>query len=102
MPGRLVHIPLWWVIVGVGTCFLTPILSIAVSVMIATNNQRQNEDRRASLAAAVESENRQRVCDLIVAQIAAFEEVPPATSTGKNVVEAWHGLYVAQKCQPPK
>ena len=96
MPGRLVHIPVWWVIVGVMTCVLTPILTITTSAAIAKNTIKQNEEARREAA----SEMRIRYCQLIGSQIDVYSEAE--TPVGRNAYRTWLTEYQTQGCQPPR
>lgn len=91
MPGRLVHIPLWWVIVGVATCVLTPILSIYASVNIAERS-------------AVEQANelRSRSCTLYAKILDAYAAEPPTTDTGQSVRDAYLVQYQERGCTPAR
>jgi hypothetical protein len=96
MPGRLVHIPLWWVIVGVATCVLTPILSIWISVQI---NQR-GEEQAAKREQAVRAEMTVRYCRLLGAQADVYSEAE--TEVGKQAYATWVQEYRIQGCQPTR
>lgn len=100
MPGRLVHIPLWWVLVGVASCILTPILSIFASVQIAQNNQAETQRVAAAAEVRVREEGRQRMCRLVGAQVDVYKEA--STPVGLAAYETWLVEYRTQGCQPPK
>jgi hypothetical protein len=89
MPGRLVHIPLWWFIVGVATCVLTPVLSIWTSVHIA----KKTQDEAAR-------DLRQRSCSLYARILDAYDAEPPTTDTGRAVQQAYLLQYQDRGCTP--
>lgn len=100
MPGRLVHIPIWWVIVGVASCVLTPILSILVSVQIADRNRIQQEQQAAKVAAELRAEGVERYCRLFGSQVDVYSD---ATSpVGIEAHRAWLTEYKKMGCKPPK
>jgi hypothetical protein len=96
MPGRLVHIPLWWVIVGAFTAVLTPIFTIYASVQINKHTIAENERARAQVL--VEATN--RYCRLIASQIDVYSDA--TTPVGRNAYETWLTEYRIQKCQPER
>ena len=91
MPGRLVRMPLWWLLVGIATCVLTPVLSIWASVKIAQNNARE-------LAA----EYQIRSCSLYSAILDEYDENPPTTETGRGLREAYLLQYRQRHCTPER
>lgn len=91
MPGRLVRIPLWWVVVGVFTCVVTPPLSVWASVRIAEHNAR-----------ATLTETRARDCDLLGAQLDEYAANPPSTATGRGLRAVYLDQYNQRNCTPPR
>lgn len=100
MPGRLVHIPIWWVIVGVMTSVLTPILTIWASVQISERTIQQTiaESQRAQAEARAES--LVRYCRLLASQIDVYSEA--TTPVGRDAYRTWLSEYQIQGCQPPR
>lgn len=72
--------------------------SVYVSVRLAEQNSA--DQIRAAQAAA--SEQRRVTCDLVARILAAYEENPPVSETGRNVVDAWREQYRVIGCPPRK
>ncbi len=96
MPGRLVHIPLWWFLVGIATAVLTPILTIYASVQISQRTIEANERSRAE----VRVETGLRCCRLIGSQIDVYSEA--TTPVGKDAYQTWLTEYRIQGCTPER
>lgn len=96
MPGRLVHIPAWWVIVGVMTTVLTPILTIYASVQINQRTIEQNEQAKVQ----ARHEATARYCRLIGSQLDVYSEA--RTEVGKKAHQVWLSEYQLQGCTPPR
>ncbi len=77
---------------------LACVISIVASVKIADANTQDQIDR--ARAAAVQQRN--VTCALLGRILAAYEETPPTTATGRNVVEAWLDEYRTIGCLPRK
>jgi hypothetical protein len=94
MPGRLVHIPLWWVVVGIATTILTPIFTIWASVQINMRTIEQGNQARAEAVSA----STQRYCRLIGSQIDVYAEAQ--TAVGRDAYRVWLTEYQSQGCLP--
>lgn len=91
MPGRLVHIPLWWFLVGVATCVITPVLVIWTSVKIAERNTQE-----------ITADYQTRSCSLYAAILDEYDQNPPATETGRGLREAYLLQYRYWHCTPER
>lgn len=105
MPKRflhVVHLPVYWIVVGFAMTFVSPPLSIYMSVQIANSN-RERADRAAAAAAALATETaRIKACELFAAQLDDFKAEPPPSATGKRVQDTWLEFYTTSHCQPPR
>lgn len=77
---------------------IATLISIYVSISMAEENaaaqiQAARDAGRAQQAAA---------CDLFRRILAAYEETPPTTKAGRNVVEAWQYQYDVTGCTPKR
>lgn len=90
---REIHIPIYWLVVGLMVMVVSPLLSILVSVQIANHN-REQADRAASLAAAQAREDgRQRTCALFAGLLDAYIQEPPQTDAGKLIRQTYLRFY---------
>lgn len=93
---REVHVPIYWLFVGLAVMVVSPLLSIWVSAKINEHTIRQGERARAE--AKVESTA--RYCRLLGAQVDVYKE---ATSpVGIDAYQTWLTEYRTQGCQPGK
>lgn len=72
--------------------------SVYVSVRMAERNAAAQIDAARAAAAG----QRDATCRLVRDILAAYEEDPPASQTGRNVVEAWRDQYRIIGCLPRK
>lgn len=91
---RVVRVPVYWLVVGVVTCLLSPVLAIIVSVHINNKTIAENERQRAQARAA----STQVICRLAANQLDAFSNAE--SDTGKASYRAWLDLYRLSKCTP--
>jgi len=95
---REIRMPFYWMMVGLATVLVTPMLVVAVSVKIADNNLAAVERQRAAAA----EQSRVLVCSLLGALLDVFDETPPPTEAGRKVQATYLEFYVLAKCQPPR
>lgn len=88
---REVHVPVYWLIVGVAVMLVSPMLSILASVQLV-------EHRAAQQAAA----NRDDACQFIDIWLRTFDETPPTTESGKNLRRELQVQYERVGCLPPR
>lgn len=93
---RVVQIPAYWLIVGLATVIVSPILSTFVSVQVNKRTIAESEEIKRT----AQVEGRQRACRLIGAQIEVFREAKSVV--GEKALEAWLVEYRLSGCQPPK
>jgi hypothetical protein len=95
-PRREIHVPVYWLIVGLAVMVLSPVLSILVSVKINQRTIEQNEAAKAQ--ARVESVA--RYCRLLSSQIDVYADAQ--TPVGKDAYRTWLTEYQTQGCEPPR
>lgn len=102
---RVVKVPFYWLVVGVVTCLVSPVLAVLISVYV--NNRTIEATERQRTAAVAEAERQQAaqraesqrvVCALSTTQLNAFEDA--ASDVGKASYRGWLDLYRLSKCQP--
>lgn len=71
---------------------------VYVSVELAERNSAAQLDAARAAAGA----QRAATCDLVARILAAYEEDPPVSETGRNVVAAWREQYRVIGCPPRK
>jgi uncharacterized protein HemX len=89
----------------VGPSLLLSLLGVALALGFTIAYVHQVDQRRArSAQQALEADrraaeqNRAVACALINAQVAAYEETPPATMAGQNIADSWRTLKVTYGC----
>lgn len=97
---RDVHVPLYWLIVGLAVMVVSPILSILVSVKINAATIAKNEAAKAEIQQQVRAENLVRYCRLVGAQIDVYNEAQ--TEVGRSARRVWLEEYITSGCQPPR
>ena len=95
-------IPVYWLIVGMATMILSPLLSIFASVTIAERNAEHTRQQQAQAQAAAQVEARKVVCAWIATNLDVFDETPPTSQAGKNLRTRYLELYQISQCQPPR
>jgi hypothetical protein len=90
-PRREIHVPVYWVMVGLLVMLISPVLSMVAAVQIAERNSIR-----------MATEQRGRSCSLYAALLDAYDEAPPATATGKNVRKAYLQQYQSRGCSPAR
>jgi len=95
-------IPVYWLIVGLATAILSPLLSIFASVTIAERNAEVQRQRQEQAQAQAQIESRKVVCNWIGTNLDVFDETPPAGAAGKNLRTRYLELYQISQCQPPR
>ncbi len=93
---RVVRVPTWWLVVGVVTCLVSPILAVVVSVHVNNETIREGERQRT----AQQAETRKVVCSLATTQLDAFSDAE--SDVGKASYRGWLDLYRLSKCQPER
>lgn len=91
---REVHIPIYWLVVGLMVMVVSPIVSIVVSVQKAQNTF--DEAQRAQARARVEAVA--VYCRLIGVQVDVYSEA--TTPVGKRAYVTWLDEYRRSGCQP--
>jgi predicted GTPase len=101
---RDVHIPIYWLFVGLAVMVVSPVLSILVSVQMANHNREQAEHAASVAAAQAREDARLKTCDLFTALLDAYVEEPPQTDTGRKVQQTYIEFYNSPEvhCQPPR
>lgn len=99
---RVVQIRVYWLVVGIATTLVSPVLAVLASVQIAEANARQIIAQQQQQAAEQRAAARVAYCDLVRTYVELYEETPPSTPAGKNAQQTWLGEYRRQGCQPPK
>lgn len=99
---RDVHIPIYWLVVGLAVMVVSPVLSIFASVQIANHNRDKAEQAAATASAEAKEEGRLRICGLFGALLDTYVEAPPTTQTGKRVQATYLEFYTLNQCQPPR
>lgn len=96
------EIPIRWLLPALMLGILSPIFSIITAVKIQENNAAE-ADRKADAVVTVQrEESRKAYCSFFSRILDGYEEIPPTTPAGKNVVNAWRDLYRLASCQPPR
>jgi hypothetical protein len=100
-----VQVPFYWLLVGLAVMFISPVLSIVVSVQV---NQRTTaralqakEEASATAEAAKEEANALalvRYCRLMAAQTDVYAEAE--TEVGKAAYRTWLTEYQTAGCMP--
>lgn len=85
----------WYPIVLLVLVFVA-ISGLNVLFTLHINNERQEADRRAAIAAAEAA--RQQNCRLIVAFDDLYRETPPSTPAGQNVARLWASYRSLNRC----
>jgi hypothetical protein len=80
------------------TVVLSSIASIYVSVRVASHSAHRQDAHDQQLR----EEGRAVTCNLVARILAGYEESPPLSEAGKNVVEAWREEYRILGCMPKK
>lgn len=91
---RDIHIPFYWLIVGIATCLVSPILAIIVSVHVNNETIRKNEEARAAASA----EAGVRLCGLLGAQADVYRDA--VTDVGRAAYRVWSDEYAVRNCLP--
>jgi hypothetical protein len=95
-------IPVYWLVVGMATMVLSPLLSIFASVTIAENNAEHTRQQQEQAQAQAQVESRKVVCGWIAAYLDTFDETPPTSAAGRNLRARFVELYQISQCQPPR
>ena len=95
-------IPVYWLIVGMATMVLSPLLSIFASVTIAERNAERTQLRQEQAQAQAQVESRKVVCAWIATNLDVFDETPPTGAAGRNLRVRYLELYRISQCQPPR
>jgi hypothetical protein len=89
----------------VGPSLLLSLLGVALALGLTIAYVQQVDARRARSAQQAKDadrraadENRAVVCALINANVAAYEETPPASPAGQNLAAAWQTLKFRYGC----
>lgn len=93
---RDVHIPLYWLIVGLAVMVVSPILSVLVSVRVNAATIAEIEAAKQQARA----ESLVRYCRLIGSQIDVYNEAQ--TEVGQKARDVWLAEYQLSGCQPPR
>lgn len=83
-------------------CMLTMVLTATVSIMASVRITRENTRHQIDVAREAGRKQQQATCDLVRLILAAYEETPPDSDTGKAVQEAWLYEYRILGCIPAK
>lgn len=98
----MVTIPAYWILVGLAVTVLSPIFSVIAAVKIQESNAAEADRKAAVALAAQREESRKAYCSFFSRILDGYEETPPSTPAGQNVVNAWRDLYRLTNCQPPR
>lgn len=85
------HIPIYWLLVGVLCMVVSPILALIISVRIADSHARERDD-----------ELRIWPCELYGSILNAYVDNPPANDLQRKVVQAYQDQYDVRKCAPTR
>jgi hypothetical protein len=101
---RDVHIPIYWLVVGLAVMIVSPLLSIFASVQIANHNRVQAEHAAAAAAVDAKEEARIRTCALFAGLLDSYIEEPPSTKSGKAIRQTYLDFYndPTLHCVPPR
>jgi hypothetical protein len=101
---RDVHIPIYWLLVGLMVMVGSPILSIFASVEIANSNRERAERAAAAAAAKAAEDARLKTCLLFGALLDSFIDEPPTTKSGEAFRRTYLEFYNDKSlhCQPPR
>lgn len=80
------------------TVVVSSVVNIYVSVTLAGRNAHRSDTHDQALR----EEGRDVTCNLVGRILAGYEESPPLSEAGKNVVEAWREEYRILGCLPKK
>lgn len=91
MIRREIHVPIYWLIVGLAVMVVSPILAVVASVKIAERN-----------AVQLAEQYRLSTCNEYGRLLDIYKETPPATETGRNVRELYVVEYRRRGCLPAR
>lgn len=99
-PRREIHVPVYWLLVGIAVMIVSPIFSVVASAQI-----NQQATRRAIVAAdqvkeEAKAESLVRYCRLLGSQVDVYREA--ITPVGKDAYRTWLSEYRVQGCKPER
>lgn len=91
MLRRDVHVPIYWLIVGVLCMVVSPILALIISVRLADSHALERDD-----------ELRVWPCELYGSILDAYQDSPPTSDLQRRVRDAYLVQYQVRRCEPPR
>ncbi len=99
---RDLRVPVYWLIVGIASMVLSPMLSIFASVTIAEHNAALTQERQTKAQVQAQVESRKVVCSWIATNLDVFDETPPASAAGRSLRDRYLELYRISGCLPER
>jgi len=93
---RTIHIPIYWVVIGLMVMVVSPMLAIQASVNISERAIEKNEQSRREQSAQFQV----IYCRLIGSQVDVYSEAQ--SEVGRNAHDTWLAEYQRSGCQPPR
>lgn len=93
---RTIHLPIYWLVIGLMVMVASPLLSIQASVQISERAIDKNEQQRREQSQQFQS----IYCRLIGAQVDVYSEAQ--SEVGKAAYQTWLAEYERSGCQPPR
>lgn len=97
---NIVHVPVYWLVVGLAVMVVSPILSIVASTRIAENNAAQVIQRQRQSDEMARTESKRLVCTYLASNLDVALETPPPTRAGKAFYAANLDFYNRTGCKP--
>lgn len=85
-----------------GLTIVTSIVGSVGSVYASVQLAERGAAGQIRAAQDAAGEQRRVTCDLVARILAGYEEEPPVSETGRNVVQAWREQYRVLGCPPRK
>jgi hypothetical protein len=99
-PRREIHVPIYWLIVGLCVMVVSPILSVVASARINEKSTRSAIVAADRAKEEAKSESLVRYCRLIGSQVDVYREA--ITPVGRDAYQTWLSEYRIQGCSPPR
>ena len=93
---RTIHIPIYWIIIGLMVMVASPLLSIQAAVAISERAIDQNEQARREQALQFQV----IYCRLVGSQVDVYLEAQ--SEVGRKAHDTWLAEYQRNGCSPPR